>query len=227
MDKFLSWDGWAGVSAIAQIVALVTLIAGFARFIALRRQVPLFRFSWDFIGTHEVDGHEYHLVEFRNVGRGAGEFMDIHIIGADVLRIEGFIPPTVLGSGESFRALLTSRDLSQAWIRWIWRTQNHESRWFVRWAPAVRSGAMQEQWKLDVERWLWRSTYDIARHRFKPRYVGPGGAPAGMASGPNGGDRLASMMLGGDLEAIVTHILFRQGTPQALPYVSPPAAESA
>lgn len=222
MDEFLEWPGWAGVSAIAQILSLATLLIAVWRFVVQRRQMPLFSLAWDFIGTVDVRGTKYHLVEFRNVGRGAGEFFTFHLCGARAELTENFLAPSVLGSGESFKMLITSPDLGAAWARWSVRTPDHRSRFRFRWAPLIRSGVIADGWNHDFDAWESRSYYEMMRDAVRPRPVGPGGVPTGIVTG-NSPNRLSAILQRGESTETYFSVFAGTDSPPKLAYVPQPS----
>jgi hypothetical protein len=222
--EFLAWPGWAGVGAIATILSLATLVFAVARFIIQRRQMPLFRLSWEFIGTATADGKQYHLVEFRNVGRGTGDFVTFTMCGARAEATEGFLAPRMIASGQTFRLLVTSPDLSTAWVRWSYRTLDHATRVTFVWRSLIRTGPMAQQYKRELENWESRSYYDMMRDAARPRPVGPGGAPVGTVVYSNGAVEKIAKLLDLDRPGEIHSSVFAGSEePAALNYVPHPS----
>lgn len=171
MDEFLSWPGWAGVSGIAQLVALVTLVGAAWRFILQRRQMPLFALDYGVLGSASRDGIEYHVVEFRNTGRGSAELHLLEFFGASVRFEQDFVAPRVLMPGGTFRLMLSSPVLKNVWFRLTWRTPDAKGRVTLAWWPLVY-GPVRDQWKADVRDGK-RFSRRVIR-ALRPRQVAPG-----------------------------------------------------
>lgn len=192
MDTFLTWAGWSGVSAIAQILALATLVVGFWRFVVQRRQIPLFHLTWDFIATQTRDGLAYHVVEFRNVGRGMGQLIGLTVVGARPFLTEGYFTPTTLGSGEAFRLLIEPADLSKAWVRWMVRTPDHRMRVHIKWCSLTRTGDLADVFDAASEAYASRNWIKRIRDRWWPdQAVRPGGTVYGVVYAGKHSARLA------------------------------------
>lgn len=225
--EFLAWPGWAGVGAIAQLLSLATIIAGVWRFVVQRNQMPRFLLTWDFIATTEIDGDAYHIVEFRNVGRGTGEFHGLHFANARPHPLEGFLAPQALAANDSFRLLITSPDLKQAWVRTLIRTPDNRFRLRIGWRPLIATGTLREQFDTDLDEWAARSYYEIIRDRLKPRPVAPGYAPRATLNGRRRLHTLSTILATPGRDD--SWWMARAGTddPPSLPFVPPPATPRA
>lgn len=179
MDDFLSWAGWTGLSALAQIVALATLIGAGWRFILQRRQIPQFVPDCLVIGTAKINGLPYHVVEFRNVGRGPVELRMLEVFEGRIYFEETYYPPGIWGAGQSFRLLLTAPKLSEVWIRITHRTPDDRRAAKIAWYPLVR-GDLRTRWRDDVKQWGWGARF---RQHVAPKAIGPGGALRGVFHG--------------------------------------------
>lgn len=222
MKEFLTWYGWSAISAIAQILSLATIAIAAWRFVVQRRQMPIFALTWDFIGTATRDGHQFHLVEFRNVGRGAGEFIAFYAAGARAHLADGFLTPKVLGSNESFRLLITAPDLEAAWVRHVYRTTDHRARFQVRWGPMLSEGSRADQYRADQDRWDERSYFEVWRDRVYPRAVGPGQALQGTIRARHSPSTMEAILTAGDLTSINHSLLAGTDNPFKLPFVPGP-----
>lgn len=173
MNDFLTWPGWAGVSALAQLLALVTLLGAAWRFILQRRQMPLFSLDCEILGHRVVDdeGTRYHLVEFRNTGRGSAEIHMLEFVGALVRHEDGYLTPTVVMSGGTFRLLLTSPKIAEVWFRLTWRTPDSRRRATIAWWPLVRHGELYDRWVASSRRTQYLRRI---RQALLPRPVAPG-----------------------------------------------------
>jgi hypothetical protein len=217
MDAFWTWNGWTAVGSIATVLALATLVFATAEFVVKRRQVAEFMLDWAPIATAAVAGGTFHVFEFHNFGRGAARLVSLTLCGARAHIDNTNRAPEVLGAGSTFTLLVTSPDLEQAWVRYVYSAQADRRRFVVEWHPLMRNGAMADELSRqenadDARPWIRRAFY---RRRVKP--VAPGGVPFGVVIGRDGAKTFVKMLQGPS--GAVYREMIPRGTAPVLAYV--------
>lgn len=209
------------MGSIACVLALATLVLAFAEVRRQRRQMPIFQLRWDFYATTSRATDRYHVVEFRNTGRGSGEFIALTLCGARAHLEEEFLAPHSLGSGQTFRLLITSPDLEKAWVRYIYRTEADERRFAVEWQPLYPLGAMSDEWDSQTTTRAERNWFVRLRDRIRPRRtkVAPGGIHFGVLPRRNHDARLAEFLRAEPGDVFYSALVV--GPAPTLPYVPP------
>lgn len=213
-----TWPGWSAIGAWASVLGLITLLVAGWRLVVQRRQAPLFYLTWSVLGSANVDGKSYHVVEFTNAGRGFGYLDILSFVNGYVRLADEYRAPRVVASGQRFRILLTAPKLEDVWIRLMTRTPDDFTLMRFRWESLLSEGAMHEQWVKEREAWDRRSLLQRWWDRSTPRAVEPHGQlaariRAGRSTGVVFGEktmRIASSASSG---------AFSSGD---LPYVGPP-----
>lgn len=178
--SWIAWAGWAFVGTVAQVLSLVTLVVGAWRFTRQRRQFPLVLFDWNVIGNITLaSGETYHVVEFRNIGRGTAHIRMMHFTEARIELTSEYRAPRVLPSGERFLLLVTAHKLEDVWFRILMQTPNDTRRMVWAWKPLMRTGQLYEQSEREWDEWLDRPLLPKWRDYWKGVPVHPGGAPRG------------------------------------------------
>lgn len=221
---FAHWDGWQAVSGVAQLLSLLTLAFALVQLSRNRRQFPLAGIGIDVIGSVSVGEEQarYHVVEFRNAGRGIMNLIALEVFQGRLLLLDGYHARSHLGSGDSFRLLLTSPNVEDVWIRAAYRVEDHRHRVVVRWLPLARQGAIAEQWFSDRDgesrlRMAPRRLMD----RFRPRPVMPGHAvDVAFNARRNGRARAFAALNPDEVETEMHSSAFPSGIAD-LPYVAP------
>lgn len=178
--SWIGWEGWGFIGTVAQVVSLVTIAGAALQYVSQRRQMPAFLLDWRVLGTATISAATgsgtYHLVEFRNIGRGVGHLIELQLFNAQVFRTADYRARSVLGAGDSFSMLVTTPDVSAVWVRAAWRVENDQWRVSACWAPLVWSGPLYEQWLGERAAHGRRSLLERWWDRSDPRGVEPQGA---------------------------------------------------
>lgn len=222
MDAFWAWNGWTAVGSIACVLALVTLVFATKEVLAQRRQIPLFQLDWEIFATRTIGGDSFHVVEFRNFGRGPGNLIDLQLCGAWARLDDDHRTPAIVESGGKFRLLVSAPDLEQAWVRYIFRTQADRKRFDVRWEPLHGDGAMEDEYARQTTAWADRNWWRRWQDNRKPASVAPGGRPVGFVKGKNAGEEVKIL-----LQAPAGSTFYSGkalSRPAPLAYVAPPVA---
>lgn len=176
----LTWEGWTFIGTVAQVLSLVTLVVGAWRFTRQRRQFPLVLLDWHVIGnTTLASGETYHVVEFRNIGRGTAHLRMMHFTEARVELTAEYRAPHVLPSGERFQLLVTAHKLEAVWFRTLLQTPNDTRRMVWTWFPLMRTGELWEQSEREWDQWQARPLLQKLRDYWNGVPVYPGSAPRG------------------------------------------------
>ncbi|MBT2474234.1 hypothetical protein J7E68_06490 [Microbacterium sp. ISL-103] len=225
MDAFWTWSGWTAVGSIACVLALATLIFATKELLAQRRQVPLFRLDWEIFATRTTGADSFHVVEFRNFGRGPGRLIDLTLCGAWARLDDEHRAPAIVESGGRFRLLVSSPDLGNAWVRYVFQTQANRQRFEVRWEPLHSVGAMEDEFDRQTTEWSNRSWWRRFRDSRTPASVAPGGRPVGIVQGLKATDQVKTL-----LHAPPGSIFYSGkalSKPATLKYVLPPTSGTA
>jgi hypothetical protein len=182
------WSGWTFVGTIAQILSLITLITAAVQFAAGRRRFSRVRLTWRVVGTRMVDGrdhlvpfarekHHVYVLEVHNVGRTALAILALDLVGAYAHITDENQTPSFLAVGESYRLLIETPDIGNAWIRSSAQSQDDRYRVTVFWGPIVGGGQLGKQAQIEASAWRKRSPRKRLVDRVRGVVVGPGGAP--------------------------------------------------
>ncbi len=222
MDAFWTWNGWTAVGSIACVLALATLIFATKEVLAQRRQIPLFQLNWEIFATKTIGAETFHVVEFRNFGRGPGNLIDLQLCGAWARLDDEHRAPSIVEAGGRFRLLVSTPDLERAWVRYIFQTQADRQRFDVQWGPLHAEGAMDVEYERQTTEWGARSRWRRWQDRRKPASVAPGGQPVGVVKGKSAPEEI-KILLGAPAGST-----FYSGKalsrPASLAYVKPPVA---
>ena len=172
-NSWSCWSGWAGVSGIAQILSLAAIVIAVIDLVIRHRRIRPVVWGFDLFGTASMGGETYHLAELTNGGSGTASITTVSFVEARPIQTPEYRFQSVVGPGERVTILLSSEEITRAWLVIVWRSDADGTAVRLEWLPVANPGAMRDEFERSLDRTRALGPFRNLSLNRRARPVGP------------------------------------------------------